>query len=101
MHSGGSALQILVVEDNDSLREATVDFLNASGHSAAGVVSAEDVDDTPQAGQPDRSACQPHHNRCLVHGRHGWAAQLELLRAFGKAHQRQPAGQLQGDLTAV
>ncbi len=46
-------MQILVVEDNDSLREATVDFLNASGHSASGVVSAEDVDDTPQEGLPD------------------------------------------------
>lgn len=47
------ALHILVVEDNDSLREATVDFLNASGHHATGVASAEEVDDTPLRGVPD------------------------------------------------
>lgn len=47
------ALHILVVEDNDSLREATLDFLNANGHHAAGVASAEDVDDTPTRDLPD------------------------------------------------
>ncbi len=47
------SLHILVVEDNDSLREATVDFLNAQGHQATGVVCAEDVDDTPTRGVPD------------------------------------------------
>jgi len=41
------SLHILVVEDNDSLREATVDFLQTHGHHVMGVVSAEDVDDTP------------------------------------------------------
>ena len=47
------SLNILVVEDNDSLREATVDFLNAHGHIAQGVVNAEDVDDTPTRDVPD------------------------------------------------
>jgi DNA-binding response OmpR family regulator len=46
-------LHILVVEDNDALRAATVDFLSARGHHATGVVSAEDVDDTPTADLPD------------------------------------------------
>lgn len=47
------ALHILVIEDNDSLREATVDFLLLNGHQATGVVSAEDVDDTPTRDLPD------------------------------------------------
>lgn len=47
------SLHILVVEDNDSLREATVDFLVARGHLVTGVVSAEDVDDTPTRQVPD------------------------------------------------
>lgn len=47
------SLQILVVEDNDSLREATVDFLNYHGHCACGVASAEDVDDTRLRDVPD------------------------------------------------
>lgn len=47
------SLQILVVEDNDSLREATVDFLRQQSHQVAGVVSAEDVDDTPTRDVPD------------------------------------------------
>lgn len=47
------SLHILVVEDNDSLREATVDFLNASGHHVTGVASAEEVDDTPTRDVPD------------------------------------------------
>lgn len=47
------SLHILVVEDNDSLREATVDFLNDHGHQATGVVCAEDLDDTPTRDVPD------------------------------------------------
>lgn len=47
------ALHILVVEDNDSLREATVDFLIQQGHQVTGVVCAEDVDDTPTRDLPD------------------------------------------------
>lgn len=47
------ALHILVVEDNDSLREATVDFLRAQGHQVTGVVCAEEVDDTPTRDVPD------------------------------------------------
>lgn len=46
-------LHILVVEDNDSLREATLDFLRSQGHQVHGVVSAEDVDDTPTPDLPD------------------------------------------------
>lgn len=46
-------LHILVVEDNDSLREATVDFLRAQGHHVTGVVCAEEVDDTPTRDVPD------------------------------------------------
>jgi DNA-binding response OmpR family regulator len=47
------SLHILVVEDNDSLREATVNFLQQQGHQVAGVVCAEDVDDTPTRDLPD------------------------------------------------
>jgi len=47
------SLNILVIEDNDNLREATVDFLNAQGHNARGVVCAEDVDDTQLHFVPD------------------------------------------------
>lgn len=47
------ALHILVVEDNDSLRQATVDFLAGHGHHVTGVVCAEEVDDTPTRDVPD------------------------------------------------
>lgn len=47
------SLNILVVEDNDSLRQATVDFLCEHGHQATGVVCAEEVDDTPLGSVPD------------------------------------------------
>ncbi|MFC7410599.1 response regulator transcription factor [Hydrogenophaga atypica] len=47
------SLHILVVEDNDSLRDATTDFLNANGHHTTGVSSAEEVDDTPTRDLPD------------------------------------------------
>jgi DNA-binding response OmpR family regulator len=47
------SLHILIVEDNDSLREATVDFLMAHGHHVTGVVCAEEVDDTPTRDLPD------------------------------------------------
>ena len=47
------SLHILVVEDNDGLREATVDFLRAQGHQVTGVVCAEEVDDTPTRDVPD------------------------------------------------
>ena len=47
------SLHILVVEDNDSLRHATVDFLQTNGHLATGVVCAEEVDDTPTRDLPD------------------------------------------------
>lgn len=47
------SLHILVVEDNDNLREATVDFLRNHGHHVTGVVCAEEVDDTPTRDLPD------------------------------------------------
>lgn len=46
-------LHILVVEDNDGLRDATVDFLRAQGHHVTGLVCAEEVDDTPTRDVPD------------------------------------------------
>jgi len=47
------SLNILIVEDNDALREATRDFLNAHGHQANGVASAEEVDDVCLRDVPD------------------------------------------------
>lgn len=47
------SLHILVVEDNDSLREAMVAFLQAQGHQVMGLVCAEEVDDTPTRDLPD------------------------------------------------
>lgn len=46
-------LHILVIEDNDSLREATLEFLNDNGHHTTGVGSAEEVDETPTRDVPD------------------------------------------------
>ncbi|MEI7430603.1 MAG: response regulator transcription factor [Betaproteobacteria bacterium] len=40
-----TALNILVVEDHDDLREATVAALSAMGYTVLGVASAEDLDD--------------------------------------------------------
>ena len=40
-------LHIVVVEDHDALREATVEMLEQHGFHALGIASAEDVDDTP------------------------------------------------------
>lgn len=47
------ALHILIVEDNDSLRDATQDFLNDNGHHAMGVASAEEVDEVRLRDVPD------------------------------------------------
>lgn len=47
------SLHILVVEDNDSLREATVAFLQNQGHQVTGLVCAEEVDETPTRDIPD------------------------------------------------
>ncbi len=46
-------LHILVIEDNDSLREATLEFLNDNGHHASGVACAEEVDETPTRDVPN------------------------------------------------
>jgi DNA-binding response OmpR family regulator len=47
------SLHILVVEDNDNLREATQDLLTQKGHQVTAVPCAEDVDDTPTRDVPD------------------------------------------------
>lgn len=46
-------LLIAVIEDNDALREATVEMLEHNGFRAAGVACAEDIDDTPFPQPPD------------------------------------------------
>ena len=47
------ALKILVVEDNDALREATLAFLQRHGHYVRGVSSAEELYDVEGAFVPD------------------------------------------------
>ena len=47
------ALKILVVEDNDALREATLAFLQRHGHFVRGVSSAEELNDVEGAFVPD------------------------------------------------
>ena len=41
------ALKILVVEDNDALREVTLTFLQHEGHYVRGIAQAEEIDDIP------------------------------------------------------
>lgn len=48
-----SPLHILLIEDNDNLREATTEFLQLHGHRVTAVVCAEDIDDTPTPQPPD------------------------------------------------
>lgn len=47
------ALKILVVEDNDALREATLAFLQQQGHYVRGVSMAEEIDDLSGGFVPD------------------------------------------------
>lgn len=47
------SLHIMVIEDNDGLREATIDLLKSHNHQVSGVVCAEDIDDTPTRDVPD------------------------------------------------
>jgi DNA-binding response OmpR family regulator len=47
------ALKILVVEDNDALREATLSYLQSRGHYVRGVVMAEELQDVAGAFVPD------------------------------------------------
>jgi DNA-binding response OmpR family regulator len=47
------ALKILVVEDSDALREATVAFLQSHGHYVRSVASAEEVNDVEGSFVPD------------------------------------------------
>lgn len=70
------SLRILVVEDNDSLREATVDFLCAQGHDASGVVCAEEVDDTPMETLPDLYLIDVH-----LPGENGFSLAQRLRQA--------------------
>ena len=47
------ALKILVIEDNDDLRAATLAFLQAQGHYVRGVPSAEEISDVASGFSPD------------------------------------------------
>ena len=47
------ALKILLVEDNDELREVTLAFLRRCGHDARGIPAAEDIQDAAGAFVPD------------------------------------------------
>ncbi|WP_341686589.1 response regulator transcription factor [Limnohabitans sp.] len=47
------SLHILIVEDNDGLREATAAFLQDLGHRVTSLDCAEDIDNTPTHGLPD------------------------------------------------
>jgi DNA-binding response OmpR family regulator len=47
------ALKILLVEDNDALREATLVFLQQQGHYVRGVGMAEEIDDMAGGFVPD------------------------------------------------
>lgn len=44
---------VMVVEDNDALREATLAMLGQAGYHAVGTASAEEVDDLPLPHAPD------------------------------------------------
>lgn len=44
---------VLIVEDHDALREATLNMICQAGFDAVAVPCAEDVDDTPLLGLPD------------------------------------------------
>ncbi len=45
-------MRVMLVEDHDDLREATLAVLQAHGFDAVGVASAEEVDDTPLQVRP-------------------------------------------------
>ena len=47
------ALRVLLVEDNDELREVTLAFLRSCGHDVRGVPAAEDIQDVAGAFVPD------------------------------------------------
>jgi len=49
----GVALRILLVEDHDELREATMAFLGSRGHDVRGVPMAEDINDVSGDFVPD------------------------------------------------
>lgn len=51
--SDSLSLHILIVEDNDNLREATQELLAQYGHQVTAMSCAEDVDDTPTRDVPD------------------------------------------------
>lgn len=46
-------LMVMVIEDHDALRDATVSFLEQQGFEVVGVSCAEEVDDTPVPRKPD------------------------------------------------
>lgn len=88
------SLHILIVEDNDGLREATMDFLNEHGHHATGVASAEEVGDLPMRDVPDLYLIDVN-----LSGENGFAltqrlrksqplAGIVLMTARGQLHDR-------------
>lgn len=70
------SLRVLIVEDNDGLREATVSFLRQEGFDATGVPCAEDVDDLPEATHTDAYVIDLH-----LPGEDGLSLALRLRRA--------------------
>jgi DNA-binding response OmpR family regulator len=48
-----AALKILVIEDNDALREATLTFLQSQGHFVRGLAMAEDINEVSGGFVPD------------------------------------------------
>ncbi|WVN40958.1 response regulator transcription factor [beta proteobacterium MWH-UniP1] len=48
-----SPLNIVVVEDHDLLREATVAALASAGHHVVGLIAAEELEDSPQTHNAD------------------------------------------------
>ena len=88
------SLHILVVEDNDSLREATVAFLQAHGHQVTGVVCAEEVDETPTRDLPDLYLIDvnlPDEDGFSLAGRIRQSqplAAIVLMTARGQVHDR-------------
>ena len=53
MKNSNTGLRVMVIEDHDDLREATLTYLNEQGFDTVGVSCAEEVDDTALSRKPD------------------------------------------------